>query len=189
MRARHCDMNPHDRQFSRTVAGLPESRVMTEKWFSRNFRFDIPAARFSIIVDRLRGAPARAEEKLRACSAEFARRRVDGTWSPQENVAHLEDLEALHLLRLDELEAGRETLTPADVKNTKTWEARHNERSVADVLRAFRATRERLLARLEGWDPARLETYAMHPRLKTPMRVVDLAYFVAEHDDSHLARV
>src|SRR5262245_9849508 len=188
MRARHCDMNPHDRQFSRTVAGLPESRVMTEKWFSRNFRFDLPAARFSIIVDRLRGAPARAEEKLRACSAEIARRRIDGTWSAQENVAHLEDLEALHLLRLDELAKGRETLTPADVENRKTWEANHNGKSVDEVLRGFRRTRAELVSRLEGWDPAKLEVFAMHPRLKTPMRVVDVAYFVAEHDDSHLAR-
>lgn len=30
---------------------------------------------------------------------------------------------------------------------------------------------------------------ALHPRLKTPMRVIDLAYFVAEHDDHHLSRV
>jgi hypothetical protein len=34
-----------------------------------------------------------------------------------------------------------------------------------------------------------LERAALHPRLKTPMRIVDLAYFVAEHDDHHLARV
>jgi|GEM_PF-4393916 len=30
---------------------------------------------------------------------------------------------------------------------------------------------------------------ALHPRLKTPMRIVDLAYFVAEHDDHHLSRI
>jgi hypothetical protein len=28
-----------------------------------------------------------------------------------------------------------------------------------------------------------------HPRLKTPMRLVDHLYFVAEHDDHHLARI
>jgi len=28
---------------------------------------------------------------------------------------------------------------------------------------------------------------AWHPRLKVRMRLVDLAYFVAEHDDHHLA--
>jgi hypothetical protein len=30
---------------------------------------------------------------------------------------------------------------------------------------------------------------ALHPRLKIPMRIVDLAYFVAEHDDHHLATI
>jgi hypothetical protein len=30
---------------------------------------------------------------------------------------------------------------------------------------------------------------ALHPRLKTPMRIIDLFLFVAEHDDHHLARI
>ena len=30
---------------------------------------------------------------------------------------------------------------------------------------------------------------ALHPRLETPMRMMDLFYFVAEHDDHHLARI
>jgi hypothetical protein len=30
---------------------------------------------------------------------------------------------------------------------------------------------------------------AVHPRLQMPMRLVDWAYFVAEHDDHHLARI
>ncbi|MFI5212137.1 MAG: hypothetical protein ACHQIH_04585 [Ignavibacteria bacterium] len=28
---------------------------------------------------------------------------------------------------------------------------------------------------------------AMHPRLKQPMRIIDIAFFTAEHDDQHLA--
>jgi hypothetical protein len=30
---------------------------------------------------------------------------------------------------------------------------------------------------------------ALHPRLKTPMRTMDLFLFVAEHDDHHLATI
>jgi hypothetical protein len=29
----------------------------------------------------------------------------------------------------------------------------------------------------------------LHPRLKQPMRLVDHLYFVAEHDDHHLATI
>lgn len=36
---------------------------------------------------------------------------------------------------------------------------------------------------------ADLEPTGLHPRLKTPMRMIDLANFVAEHDDHHLASI
>jgi hypothetical protein len=29
----------------------------------------------------------------------------------------------------------------------------------------------------------------VHPRLGTPMRLVDMMFFVAEHDDHHLATI
>ena len=29
----------------------------------------------------------------------------------------------------------------------------------------------------------------LDPRLRTPMRLIDLGFFVAEHDDHHLARI
>jgi len=29
----------------------------------------------------------------------------------------------------------------------------------------------------------------VHPRLKQPMRLVDHLFFVAEHDDHHMARI
>jgi hypothetical protein len=30
---------------------------------------------------------------------------------------------------------------------------------------------------------------AVHPRLKRPMRLIDLCFFIAEHDDHHLTIV
>jgi hypothetical protein len=33
------------------------------------------------------------------------------------------------------------------------------------------------------------EKAALHPRLRQPMRIVDIAYFDSEHDDYHLARI
>jgi len=34
-----------------------------------------------------------------------------------------------------------------------------------------------------------MERTALHPRLQQPMRVLDMAFFTAEHDDHHLARM
>ena len=42
---------------------------------------------------------------------------------------------------------------------------------------------------LEPLDEQQLIKSALHPRLKTPMRISDLFLFVAEHDDHHLAAV
>ena len=164
---------------------------MREKWTDRTFRFDLPVGRMPFLLERLRGVAARLEEKVRGVSSEDLRRRVGEGWSAQENIGHLSDLEHVHLARLDELAAASppETLMAADIKNRKTWEADHNARPIDEVLEEFRVGRATLVERFEKWDPARLEVRAIHPRLRVPMRVIDVAYFTAEHDDYHLARV
>ncbi|MBV8391474.1 MAG: hypothetical protein JO080_16830 [Mucilaginibacter sp.] len=53
----------------------------------------------------------------------------------------------------------------------------------------FRSIRERTIALIENLDEEIIYKSALHPRLKTPMRTMDLFLFVAEHDDYHLARV
>jgi uncharacterized damage-inducible protein DinB len=57
------------------------------------------------------------------------------------------------------------------------------------ILTEFRAARGRLLKRVDELDASLFAFAIPHPRLKTPMRPVDLLYFVAEHDDHHLARI
>jgi hypothetical protein len=57
------------------------------------------------------------------------------------------------------------------------------------VLGEFRAQRALFLARVEGYGAALLARSAHHPRLNRPMRLVDMLYFQAEHDDYHLARI
>jgi hypothetical protein len=47
----------------------------------------------------------------------------------------------------------------------------------------------RLLKRVNELDASLFARAIPHPRLKVPMRLVDHLYFVAEHDDHHLARI
>ena len=47
----------------------------------------------------------------------------------QENVGHLLDPEVLWSGRLDDLEAGRDELRPADLENRLAHEAEHNQRA------------------------------------------------------------
>ncbi len=158
-------------------------------WLERAFSFDFPAGMYPIIVERLRGTPARLEDRVRSVPREILTRRDGDDWSIQENAGHLFDLEALGTGRLDDFEAGREVLQPADMQNRKTYEANHNAKAVEDILASFRAARAEFVQRLEAFDEAFISRTAIHPRLERAMRVVDLAYFAAEHDDYHLALI
>lgn len=92
-------------------------------------------------------------------------------------------------LRVNDFLTDGDTLTAADLTNRKTHEANHNGGPVEEILGEFRVARGQLLNRVSGLDPAFFARTKLHPRLKQPMRLVDHLYFVAEHDDHHLARI
>jgi uncharacterized damage-inducible protein DinB len=158
-------------------------------WFERKFEFSFPVELHPNLCARLRGTPARVEEVLRGRSHELLVRRPQGKWSAQEHAGHLLDLESLWLARVDDYLADRAQLTAADLTNRKTDAANHNVGPLEEILSEFRAARERLLRRAGELDASLFMRAIPHPRLKTPMRLVDHLYFVAEHDDHHLARI
>ena len=162
---------------------------MSLRWTDRRFTFDLPEDLFPAIVERLRGTPARIEDKVRDLSPTLLTHRDGDAWSIQEHIGHLLDLDELHSGRLDDFLAGAEVLRAADITNRKTWDANYNDRPLADLLAGFRRERNRFVARLDAWDPDLLSITARHPRLHQPMRVIDMALFTAEHDDHHLARM
>ena len=162
---------------------------MRQRWFDRKFDIVLTVAAAPGLVERLRGTPARLEERLRGLDPAVLTRRWDNTWSIQENAGHLGDLEPLWLARVQDLEQGLPDLRPADLDNRRTFQANHNTRPLEDVLRVFREARALLVERLERATEADWLRSARHPRLGTPMRLLDLASFVAEHDDRHLARI
>jgi len=163
--------------------------VPRQPWFERRFSFDMPVSAAPGLIERLRGTPARIERRLAGLTPAQLTQRRGERWSIQENVGHLGDLEPLWLARVDDLAVGRSTLQFADLENRRTHEANHNARPMAAVLADFDQARARLITQLEAADAADWARSALHPRLQTPMRLLDLAFFVAEHDDHHLATV
>jgi uncharacterized damage-inducible protein DinB len=158
-------------------------------WFERKFDFSFPAELLPNLCARLRGTPARLEELLRGHAREVLIERVREKWSAQEQAGHLLDLEPLWSARVADYAAANDQLTAADLTNRKTNDAKHNAGSLEQILLGFRAAREGLLKRAEGLDAFVSDRAIPHPRLKTPMRLVDHLYFVAEHDDHHLAQI
>ncbi len=158
-------------------------------WFERKFDFTFPPEKSPDILERLRGTPLRLEERAGGLSPDVRVRRDGDTWSIQENVGHIADVEPLWLGRIEDILAGTETMREADLTNTKTHQAGHNNRSMADVLTSVGDVRRVLMDRLDSLTVEQMASAALHPRLQVPMRLIDLCHFVAEHDDYHLARI
>ena len=158
-------------------------------WFERKFEFSFPVELHPNLLVRLRGTPARLEEVLRGRSQKILVRKPHEKWSAQEHAGHLLDLEPLWLARVGDYVAGNAQLTVADLTNRKTDEAKHNARPLEQILEDFRTARAKLLQRMDELDASLFTRAIPHPRLKTPMRLVDHLYFVTEHDDHHLARI
>ena len=157
------------------------------KWFDRKFQFDHEENIFPMILERLQGTPLRLAHKIRNLPAEWLTFRVDNHWSINENLGHLTDLEPLWQQRLGDILSGEEYLRPADLTNTKTHEANHNRKPAEHLLEEFSQIRSQTMDMIDHLGEEIIFKSSLHPRLKTPMRTMDLFLFVAEHDDHHLA--
>jgi len=159
------------------------------KWFERRFAFPVDVRSAPELAARIRGTPARLDELLRGAEEEALVDRPGGGWSAKENAGHLLDLEELWLGRVGDVLAGETRLRHADLSNRRTHEAGHNETPTESLLGAFRESRGRLVAALGHLKDQEWSLSALHPRLEEAMTLADLTFFVAEHDDHHLARI
>ena len=158
-------------------------------WFDRKFDFRFTQNIFPVIIERLSGTPARLEEKVTGLSDSLLIQKPENAWSIKENIGHLHDLEPLWTGRLQDILAKETYLRTTDLTNTKTTEANHNAKSLHDLLSQFRLSRMETIQQLEALTEEEIYLTALHPRLKTPMRTMDLFLFVAEHDDHHILKI
>ena len=157
-------------------------------WLERQWQFDLAPGMFPIIYSRLDGAAARLKTLFTNIAETDAEKKRDG-WSAKEHLGHLYDLEELWWNRWEDFNNGIEVLTPADITNRRTTQANHNSKKIAQLLSSFNAERAKILKAIYSCDEHLLMRTSLHPRLKTPMTLVDYLYFVAEHDDHHMAAI
>jgi hypothetical protein len=156
-------------------------------WTFRRFEHQWPVELLPGILERLRGTPARAA----ALVAELTDAKVrwgGGAWSVVEHIGHLDDLHTLDVKRLEEFLSRMPVLSAADMTNRATYDAHHNDRPTGELLDQFRVRRLELVRRLEQLTAEEAGIASEHPRLRRPLRLVDWLYFLAEHDDHHLAK-
>lgn len=156
-------------------------------WLDRKFVFELPIGAFPSLLDRLRGAPVRAKELVTGLPEHVLATRVHDKWSVKDHLGHLADLESLDGRRLSEFLSRAEALSSADMENRATEIADHRSVPIVEIIRKLTTGRQALVDRLEKLKVDQVAIAAIHPRLQKPMRVLDWMYFVAEHDDHHLA--
>ena len=143
---------------------------------------------FPPLLERLSGTPVRAKELVTGLSDKTLVTRVNDKWSVKEQFGHLADLERRDDRRLSEFLNHAEVLSAADMENRATEIADHRSVPIAEIICRLTAGREALVRRLEELNGDQVGIVAIHPRLQKPMRLLDWAYFVTEHDDHHLAQ-
>ncbi|NNC71123.1 MAG: DinB family protein [Flavobacteriaceae bacterium] len=163
--------------------------MIRTKWVDRTFNLNIPPGWLPNILSRLDGLSMRLEKITSVLSDEQISLRLNEAWSIKEHIGHLIDLEELHTGRIHDFIERKPILRAADMSNKKTHAANHNTQSIEALHLEFKGKRDHFISSLQALDDETQKFIAVHPRLNVSMRVVDMAFFTAEHDDHHMASI
>ena len=163
--------------------------MIRQKWFDHKFQLGIDPGWTENIMCRIKDAEMRIAFHVQGLSNAQLSTQVDNTWSIKEHIGHMIDLEILWMDRFNQFNKKVPELIPTDLENRKTHLANHNDQSIDALLTTFSKEREQLINTFNSLDPDALYHEALHPRLKMPMKPVDLLFFVAEHDNHHITSI
>jgi uncharacterized damage-inducible protein DinB len=162
--------------------------MTTLKWFERKFDFNFGVEEYNAIYLRLQQGPENLATVLHNISNDaILSHQPGGKWSVKEHIGHLSLLEPLWRTRIRDIAEKKPVLTPADLNNTATAEAGYNQYSISELLWKFEVERKETLLLLNSIDVIHQHYTSLHPRMQQPMRMIDIMYFTAEHDDHHIA--
>jgi uncharacterized damage-inducible protein DinB len=159
----------------------------TSKWFDRKFDFRFGPGEYTIIYQRLQQAPDTLAHLLLDKPDHLLSHQPGGKWSVKEHTGHLVILESLWRTRIHDIMEKKPVLTPADLDNKSTSEALFNKYPITELLQGFLEERRITLSLLDSLNATDQDHTSMHPRLQQPMRMIDVMYFTAEHDNHHIA--
>lgn len=185
------DVPLDEKQFERadTKMELLLRSGTTGKWFDRKFDFSFGMEMYGTLLARLQAAPNMFKQITSVLPAGVQVLKPGQKWSVKENIGHLILLEPLWQKRFEEIKKGSLGMSPADVSNRATDEMNFNKFSLQELTSSFTSQRAGTINFLNGVHQTDFSKRSIHPRLQQPMRIIDLMYFVAEHDWHHLDAV
>jgi hypothetical protein len=162
---------------------------MRNKWVDRKFNFEFDFSIYPEFIQRLKATPDILESIIKLIARDLLTIKKNNEWSIQENVGHFITVDDLFIGRLDDYESDAASLRPADVSGDRTNKENYNSNNIQDLLNLFREKRMGYIHRLENANPNLFNKSAWHPRIEKPMRLCDMLYFQAEHDDHHINKI
>jgi GNAT superfamily N-acetyltransferase/uncharacterized damage-inducible protein DinB len=159
------------------------------KWFDRKFDFHFGMEAFPNLLERLEKSAGKFREIIIEASEQELNFKSDREWSVKEHIGHLSILEPLWQKRFSEIKTNLTEMSPADLTNKGTDEALFNQYAIEKIINDFEQERKNTVQLLKCFSGKDFELSVYHPRLKQPMRIIDLMYFVAEHDIHHMKRI
>ena len=153
-------------------------------WFERKFTFGLGPEMLPLLLERLQGTAWRIEHKVSGLKDSLLSEKFDGKWSVKQNIGHLAEVDQVNNRRIDEILRGAEVMSPAvfEPQDYNPW-------PIARVIAFFNEARQSNIRKYSALSTADKSLTSIHPRLKTKMNPVDLAFFDAEHDDHHLLKI
>ena len=153
-------------------------------WFERELIFGKPVEMLPYYLERLEGTIVRLEKKVKNIDDAILSTRYNDKWSIKQNIGHLAEVDEISNRRVDEMLKGADILSPAvfEPQDYNPWPIE----KVLEYFNRIRSVNIRKYQTLSGDD---FKKTSIHPRLKTTMSAVDLAWFDAEHDDHHLVKI
>lgn len=158
----------------------------TPKWFDLKFDFSFGKETFQPLLSRLQDNIQLLRKAVLNLNETQLCFKPNNSWSIKEHIGHLIILESLWQKRFVDIQNQKPVMSPADLNNKATDDAVFNQYSIDRLLTEFVEKRTKTLYQLSHLKDFPDSIRSLHPRLNQEMRVVDLMYFVAEHDEHHI---
>ncbi|MDN3725138.1 GNAT family N-acetyltransferase [Aequorivita sp. SDUM287046] len=156
------------------------------KWFNRKFNFNISMEKFPELLGSMELIVLKFQKVIQGRFEEQLNFKPNGKWSIKEHIGHLCILEPLWQKRFLEIKENKVKMSATDLNNQATNQSFFNQFSMEKLLSDFQEARANTIRIIESMSEEDFQKSLYHPRLNQPMRIIDLMYFITEHDTHHL---
>ena len=123
------------------------------KWTDRSFQFTFPVEVYPEMIERMRGTPARLEDRLKSLATNILTRRDGEALVDSGKRRTSADLESLVQQSIDEYLAGAKSSSCGRHVESQNPRSRSNELAMSIILSDFREQRMHLVDRLDNLNP------------------------------------